>query len=142
SKPRELELGVSGGQFARIGFQRVGIAGPELVEHGLTPAGVVDDHEAPRLTQADRWRKTCYFDQAFKSSRRQRLGAKAPHVTAPDEQIAQAQTKCIAERRHLAQGSDPAFRNDAAASKIRTASPLSSAPCPSQVCPPLSCTHH
>jgi hypothetical protein len=48
-KSLQLEFGVAGRPFARIGGGRVGIAGGEYVANGGPAGGIIHDDEPPRL---------------------------------------------------------------------------------------------
>jgi len=95
----ELQRGVAGRQIAVIGAERLGVSDLEIVEHRLTPPGILDDNEAPGLAEADRGRQARDLDQPLQRPRRQRIGAKSADIAAPAEQLKQARPERVVEMR-------------------------------------------
>ena len=83
-----------------IRVQRVGIARPEVLKHGAAACRLIDNDKSPRLTEANRGGETRHVDEAFNRTRRQRFGAKAPYITAPDQKFAQLRTENVVELHH------------------------------------------
>jgi hypothetical protein len=86
----KFELRIEAGAVAALRGERLRIAGREILPDGGAPFAVLDDDEAPRLAQADRWREAGKLDQCFQGAARQRVAAEAPDIAAPDQKLAQA----------------------------------------------------
>src|SRR6266849_365120 len=134
-KPREFECGISGSLFARIGFERVGVAGLERVADDLAATRIVNDDEPPWLTQSHGRRQTSDLKQSLQRPGRQWIGTKTPDIASPDQKIAQACTECFVEWRKLIHCRVPDVAS--AVSKMMISMICSSAPSTSPVWPPI-----
>jgi hypothetical protein len=99
-KAGKLELRVSSRKVVGIRFQRIGIARPEIIKHGAAACRIVDNDKAPRLTETNRRSQTRQVDEAFNCTGRQHLGAKAPYIATPDQELAQLRTENVVEPLH------------------------------------------
>ena len=70
SSPASLSAAYLRRQLARIGFERVGVAGLEGVANVRAAGGIVDHDEPPRLAQAHRWRETRRCRSSVRACRR------------------------------------------------------------------------
>src|SRR5215468_1195036 len=134
-KPSQFEARIFGSPFARVGFERISIAGLERVANGLATSRILDHNEAPWLTQSHRWRETSDFDQSFQRPRRQGIGSKPPDITPPDQEITQAQPECLIEWRERVHGC--VLPITTAVSKMAISMICSNAPATSPVWPPI-----
>src|SRR6266511_103571 len=101
-QPGKLESGIGGGSFGALRGQGVAVAAFEIFPNGCATAGIVDNHEAPGLTQADRRRQARQMDQALQCAGRQRIAPKASNIPPPHEQVAQPRAEAVVEARWLA----------------------------------------
>src|SRR5215469_13163872 len=85
----ELQGCIAFGEIARVVGARLCVAGAELGHDRGAARGIIDQHEPPRLAQADRRGKAGSGDEARERTLRQRLAAKAPHVAPPGKQRCQ-----------------------------------------------------
>src|SRR5262245_10790067 len=159
----KLESGVGGGALRSLRRQRLGIAALEIGSNGCTTHSVLNDHEAPGLTQSHRRGKTRQMDQPLQSPRGQRIAPEAANIPPPHEQFAQACAKSVVELRGPAAvcGETLALRHAsflmprdvltasaahdptvaAATNRIVISPTCSSAPNTSPVWPPICRTH-
>src|SRR5262249_39311619 len=100
----KLEPGICGRSFLILRREGRGVAAFEILPNGDATGRIVDNDEAPGLTQPYRGGKTRELDQALQGPRRQRIASKASNVPSPGEQVAQACAEGIIEIHWLAGG--------------------------------------
>src|SRR5260370_29104719 len=93
----KLEPGIRGRALLILRRQRGGVAALEILADGGAMGGIVDNDEAPGLTQPHRGGKTRELDQTLQCPRRQRVASKASNVPAPDKEVAQTRAESLLE---------------------------------------------
>ena len=88
-EPFELEPRVKSMLVAAVALERVGIGALERRPHGIPPLGVLHQNEAPRLAIADRRRVARKLDRGLHERGIDRIGPEAPHIAAPQHQLAE-----------------------------------------------------
>src|SRR6266446_6167242 len=95
----KLEPGIRSRSLLILRRQRGGVAALEILADGGAMGGIVDNDEAPGLTQPHRGGKTRELDQTLQCPRRQRVASKASNIPAPDEEVAQTRAEGLVEIR-------------------------------------------
>src|SRR5260221_6004794 len=95
----KLEPGIRGRALLILRRQRGGVAALEILADGGAMGGIVDNDEAPGLTQPHRGSKTRELDQTLQCPRRQRVASKASNVPTPDKEVAQTRAEGLVEIR-------------------------------------------
>jgi hypothetical protein len=71
-----------------LSVERVGVTGRKILPDGSAGGFVVDDNEAPRLTQPNRRGEAREFNKGLQRTARQWIATEAPDIPSPNEKIA------------------------------------------------------
>ncbi len=96
-EPGELEPGVLSGAVRGLRGERGRVAAREIGADRGAAFRRVDQHKAPRLAQAHRWRQASGLDQPLDRARGQGIAAETAHITTPRQQLAEPGAEAFVE---------------------------------------------
>ena len=99
-KAGELQFRINRSALALVRRKRFGVRRHEIIADRFAPGGVIDEHEAPGLGEADRWRQAGKTQEAFDAARWKRAGEKMPDIAAPNQKFGELRLERFVEIWH------------------------------------------
>ena len=96
-QPSELEPRIEPRALWGLRGECISVAASESPPDRGADRLVVDDDEAPRLTQSNRRRETGELNEALQRAARQGVAPEVPDISTPDYKVAQASAEIIIE---------------------------------------------